>query len=125
MHLDTSVSNEIKGTQETSTLPEWGRKACVELPDMANAEDRSGAMHAVFTSQDKLWALPTDGSPFIMNYYFMGGSANQRRKVNTIIKEYEVYCNVVFRESVTPTGSHLRITFDANNGSWCYVSDAS
>ncbi|KAJ7069144.1 hypothetical protein C8F01DRAFT_977064, partial [Mycena amicta] len=49
------------------------------------------------------------------------GTSQQQAKVNTVVKEWFPYANVVFQPAAS--GGMLRITFDPKLGSWSYGAD--
>ncbi|KAF7303430.1 ZnMc domain-containing protein [Mycena indigotica] len=71
--------------------------------------------HAVITKLAQLW--PPNST---ITYSFIGGTVNQRNKVNKVITEWLSYANVVFQLVDVGKGT-IRISFDPTLGSWSYV----
>lgn len=78
-------------------------------------------MHAVMVSENKLW-LPIGRDPVDIEYYFIDGTDVQRQKVNKTIPEWCKYGHLKFTEVKDKEDASIRIQFDADNGSWSFVS---
>lgn len=78
-------------------------------------------VHTVYTTSDLLW----QGTPQVINYYFMDGNIKQRQKVINTVEEWTWYANVHFVETNNKEDSNVRIKFDPNDGSWSYVGTQS
>jgi hypothetical protein len=76
-----------------------------------------GHTKAVFINKDNLW----EGTPQVINYFFMDGEEVQHRKVSESIDEWTWYANVVFRQVDDAAGSNVRIRFDPSDGSWSHI----
>ncbi|KAJ7092313.1 hypothetical protein B0H15DRAFT_905677 [Mycena belliarum] len=74
----------------------------------------TSAAHAVVTKLDQLWE-----SGATVTYSYIGGTANQQKKVDQLILEWFPYANITFQRAAA-VGT-LRISFDPKLGSWSYV----
>ncbi|KAJ7174814.1 hypothetical protein C8R46DRAFT_1252910 [Mycena filopes] len=71
------------------------------------------AVHAVIVKLSQLWE-----SGAVIDYSYLGGTVNQKYKVDQVILEWFPYANISFQRAETGT---LRISFDPQLGSWSYV----
>jgi hypothetical protein len=101
----------------------WHHKACRATPAIvpeAEDEDENGPPHAVLAQQVRLWGSGNSQRTSI-KYWFMDGHELQHKKVKLTIRIWQQYTFVSFDEAATIDESNIRISFDANDGSWSYV----
>jgi hypothetical protein len=86
----------------------------------AEDKDENGPPHAVLAQQVRLWGSGNSQRTSI-KYWFMDGHKLQHKKVKSTICIWQQYAFVSFDEAATIDESNIRISFDANDGSWSYV----
>ncbi len=68
----------------------------------------------------KKWA---DGKT--LGVYFLDGSATQKARVKAHAVKWSKYANIKFDFSATKASAHIRISFEADDGSWSYIGTDS
>lgn len=116
-----SVLNEAK-----TTLTEIGRQRDTAIAVVSSIKiltpTQAATLAAIKSSEPdrarrgtKLWAVGAT-----IRVGFIGGSPEQRAKVETIAGEWTKFANLQFR--FVPSGeSDVRVAFDASGGSWSFV----
>ena len=57
----------------------------------------------------------------VLRVAFLDGSRTQRQRVMSRTSEWMKYANIQFKLATSPSSADIRISFEADSGSWSYV----